>query len=61
MDLFTFFLRYVYVCVCMCVYGFRYFGDFDAKDLLFYNKVWPVDTVTICKRGCLNYLLECSV
>ena len=32
----------------MFVCNFRFFGDFDAKDLLFYNKVWPVDTVTQC-------------
>lgn len=23
----------------------RYFGDLDGKDLIYYNKVWPVDSV----------------
>ena len=23
----------------------RYFGDLDGKDLIYYNKVWPVDMV----------------
>ena len=23
----------------------RYFGEFDAKELIFYNKVWPIDQV----------------
>ena len=24
----------------------RYFGDLDGKDLIYYNKVWPVDYVS---------------
>jgi hypothetical protein len=24
----------------------RYFGDYDALPLIFYNKVWPIDTVS---------------
>lgn len=23
----------------------RYFGDYDAKELIFYNRVWPIDNV----------------
>lgn len=27
-------------------YG-RYFGWYDSKELLYYNRVWPIDTVRI--------------
>lgn len=40
----------------------RYFGEFDQRDLLFYNRVWPVDMVRIIhKTAHISVRLDCLI
>ena len=38
----------------------RYFGDYEATDLLYYNRVWPIDAVSFSCRSCHPKLVRIS-
>ena len=35
----------------------RYFGDYDALPLIYYNKVWPIDTVSDVIYDMLHHVM----